>query len=136
MTVIAAILFLCVAAGLAAVGAKYAFGPAPADYHARMLRRGGAEIHAEVARVTGALNQALGASLFALAAAVAGLAVFGVLADAFWAKATLLAVLLIVGLPSLLTARRMQAETGVTTPARPIAALLGLSVAAFLISLV
>jgi hypothetical protein len=136
MTILAAILFLCSAAGLAALGARYAFGPAPTDYHAQILRRGGAEIHAEVVRVTGASNRVLGASLFALATAMAGLALFGVMADAFWAKATLLAATLILGLPALQIARRMQAETGVTTPVRPTAALIGVSVLAFVLSLI
>ena len=125
MLTLAVLLFLAVAVGLAALGARYALGPAPADYHAEILRRAGAEIHVEVVRGTRALNVVLGASLLALAAMVAFLAVYGVWADLFWAKLARLAGLLIVGLPTLSMTRRVQAETGVVTPSRPAAVLVG-----------
>lgn len=135
MLAVAVVLFLVCAAGIAALGAKYAFGPAPADYHAEILRRGGAEIHAEVARVIGALNAALGAGFGGLSALMAATAVFGVAADLLWAKTALLASVLIVGLPTLAVTRRVQAATGATTPVRPTIALLAVGVVAFLLSL-
>jgi len=111
------------------------FGPAPADYHNEILRAAGAEIDATHQMIFGALNKALGSAMFALAIGIAAITLFGVNQDMFWAKATVVIMGIIFGLPSIMITYRVNQKTGVTTPWKPALALTVTLLIAFLLSL-
>lgn len=136
MLMIAVVLNLGAALGMAAIAAKYFFGPAPADYHNEILRAASAEIDSTHQMIFGALNKALGSAMFALTIAIAAITVFGVYQDMFWAKALVVIMGIIFGLPSTMITYRVNQKTGVTTPWKPALALTVTLLVAFLFSVI
>ncbi len=76
------------------------------------------------------------ASLYGVVAAIAALAVFCVGQGVFWAKATILAIAIVVATPIFLSTYRMERLTGVKTPWRPTLGLFGIEIAGFVLSMV
>lgn len=135
MLMIAVALDLLAAAGLCALAAKYTFGPAPADYHAEILRKAGHDIDETLKQLFRGINGALGGGFFALAAALAAMTLFGVYQDMLWAKLAVVVTGLLAGVPSALAVRSVELNTGVRTPWRPAVILIAVLVVAFLLSL-
>lgn len=135
MTQIAVILNLAAAFGLAALGAKYAFGPVPAPHHARMLSDAGVGLTDTLTRILKVLYLAMGASFIALALGIAMMAISAVGAGELWAGFTILAMGVIAGVPLTEMTRRTELATGVRTPWRQGYVLTGLIVLAFVVSL-
>ena len=136
MLMIAVALDLLAAAGLCALAAKYTFGPAPAGYHAEILRGAGHDVDETVKRLFGGINAALGGGFFALAAALAAMTLFGIYHDALWAKVAVVITGLLAGVPSALAVRSVEQHTGVKTPWRPAVILTAVLVVAFALSLI
>lgn len=115
---LASILLSLAALGAAIMGAKYAFGPVPALYHARILARDGADPGENVIMILTVLYRVLGGALFAVAAFVAYLAIGPVRDGNF--SATLIAVVagLCVAGPATLLPFRVERATGIGTPWR------------------
>lgn len=134
MLTIAVILNGICALGLFAIAGKYLAGPVPADYHAAILASGGRPVDDSLRTVIGALYKVMGSAIVALAGGIIALSVFGVWADLFWAKATILGMVLATGAPATLTAFGVARATGVRTPWLPAAVLTVLGVIAFIVS--
>lgn len=135
MLLIATLLFYAVAIGVAVLAAKYGFGAVPADYHREILTKSGQEASGSMLLILKALYRAVAAALFAVAIGIALVTFNGVYQDIGWAKLVVLAMVLIVGIPSTLITYEVEKASGVTTPWRAAAGLTGISVAAFLLSL-
>jgi len=136
MLLVSVILSLLAAIGTVAIALKYILGPAPAGYHREMIAAQGGEISDVVVKITWALNKVFGFSLVGIALAMAGLAIFGVYADIFWAKALLLLVGAAVCVPLAAVTFKMEKATGVKTPWRPAVIMLAITVTAFGFSIV
>ena len=134
MLIVAVILYLIVATGLVGLAAKYQFGPVPADYHAKILVLGGAEIGDNQMLVFGAVNKVFAALFLGLGLALVFLALGGVWADLMWAKLAILVVALAAGVMPTLAAAHLEKVSGVRTPWRAGAALTVLAVIASLLS--
>ena len=136
MLMIAIALDLLAAAGLCALAAKYTFGPAPAGYHAEIMRGAGHDIDETVKRLFGGINAALGGGFFALAVALAAMTLFGVYQDLLWAKLAVVVTGLLAGVPSALAVRSVELHTGVKTPWKLAVILMAVLVLAFVLSLI
>ena len=129
----AAVVLYCLAmAGMAAMALKYGRGPVPLDYHKDIL---GDQIPENVLTVIGALYRVFGAAMAGLALAGAALALGPLAQGAIWAKFVIFAVVLLVGVPSMIVPRQVENVTGVRTPWRVAAGLLAVSAVAFALSL-
>ena len=139
MLMIATLLYLLTAAGIALLAAKYAFGPIPAPHHAAMLAKAGEAPGEATLRVMAALYRVMAGALFGGGLAVLVLAWFGLgMGEAPaqpWAQASLPLIVLAIGLPATLTTWRTERATGIRTPWRAAAALTGLGLLAFVLSL-
>ena len=135
MLTIAVLLNGLCALGLFAMAGKYLTGPVPADYHATILEAGGHAPDDSLRTVVGALYKVMGSAMAAVAVGIVAVSVFGVWSGHFWAKATVLGMVLVVGVPSTLTAWRVARENRVKAPWIPAAALSLLGTIAFVISL-
>jgi hypothetical protein len=126
---ITALIFGLAALGLAALAAKYLFGPAPADYHRQILSHDGVSDVAPLRHLFRALYVIIGAALLSVALGVGALAAGPVLAGSVQAVATATGMALVAGVPSGVVAWQAERRTGVRTPWRPAVALTGLVVA-------
>lgn len=135
MLLAAVILNFVIALLLALLGGKYLRGPAPTDYHEEILKAAYAEITNAHKGVFRALNVVVGAGFYAQAIVVFLVTYFGVWDDIFWAKCVVLLSALICGIPATLAAQQLEKHTRVTTPWRPGIGLLGLTVVAFILSI-
>lgn len=134
MLMISVILNLLVAAGLLAMGAKYVRAVPPMDYHAEIMS--GASVPDSVLKILGGLYKGMGGAFLGMGAGLVLLTVFGVAADVFWAKLTILVMALISGALAAQAAKTVEDGTGVKTPWRIAAGLTGLAILAFLMSLI
>jgi hypothetical protein len=125
---ITAALFGLAALGLAALAAKYLFGPAPADYHRQILSHDGMDDIAPVRRLFRALYVIIGAAFLSVALGVGALAAGPVLAGSAQAAAIATGMALVAGVPGGVVAWQAERRTGVRTPWRPAAVLTGLVV--------
>ena len=110
---------------------KYGRGPVPASYHREIM---GESIPENVLGVIRALYRVFGAALAALAVAGAALALGPLAQGAQWAKLVIFVVVLLVAVPSTLVPWQVEKATGVRTPWRIAAILLGVSTLAFVLS--
>ncbi|MCW7544518.1 hypothetical protein N7I30_11975 [Aurantimonas litoralis] len=126
-------LYLLVAAGVLAMAAKYAFGPAPAVHHDKALKAEGMES-------TVAMQIVLRAVYVPMAAACAALTVVVVLAlgpiwdGELWACVTATVAALVLGVPTSASSWWFEKRTGVRGPYRQAMALTALNVVAFLLA--
>ncbi|RBI84094.1 hypothetical protein DRV85_13890 [Rhodosalinus halophilus] len=125
---ITAALFGLAALGLAALAAKYLFGPAPADYHRQILSHDGMDDIAPVRHLFRALYVIIGAAFLSVALGVGALAAGPVLAGSAQAAAIATGMALVAGVPAGVVAWQAERRTGVRTPWRPAAVLTGLVV--------
>lgn len=126
---ISAILLGLSALGLAALGARYLFGDAPADHHVAILAHDGLSEVGPVQPLFRTLYTVLGSSFLAIALGVGTLAVGPILQGASWAAALAVGMALVAGIPSAIVAYRSEQRTGVRTPWRSAAFLTLLVVA-------
>lgn len=117
--------------GVVAMALKYGRGPVPASYHKDIL---GEPISENVLMVLNALYRVFGAALAALALAGAALAIGPLAQGALWAKFVIFAVVMVVAVPSTIVPRQVEKSTGVRTPWRIAAILMGVSAVAFILS--
>lgn len=134
MLIAGVLLNLLVALGLAALAAKYAFGPVPADYHASILTKSGYPIDPNQMLVFGAINKVFAGCFLALAIALAMLILFGVWHEMYWAKIATAVIAVVAGVPSSFSAYTVEQTSGVRTPWRSGALLCVLVLIAFLCS--
>lgn len=135
MLLLAALLFYAVAIGVAILAAKYGFGAVPADYHREILTKSGQEASGSMLLILKALYRAVAAALFAVAIGIALITFNGVHQDIMWAKLVVLAMVLIVGIPSTLITYEVEKASNVNTPWRAAAGLTNIAVIAFFFSL-
>lgn len=136
MLTISVVLYLIGNLAFAAFAAKYSFGPAPTDFHSDIMRAGGTEIDETLRNLFAAINQVLGGCFFALALAGGFLAIFGVYQNLLWAKVATVAIAAVSGMPSTVVAFRMEQKTKVRTPWRVGAALMGITLVAFILAII
>ena len=134
MLMIAIALFAICALGLCAMGAKYCFGPVPADYHLKIMGLSKSDLSPQQITVFSAIYRVMGAGFFALAIALASLSFFAVSLDLMWAKLTVLIVGLVAGIPALRITYSIHKKTGVETPWKPAAAIVIILLLAFILS--
>ena len=131
---IAASLYCLCAALAMRIGWKYATGPVPLDYHARILEKAGVTLDRAVSGLLLAQYRTLACALFALSFAVLAMAVFGVAQGALWARiATPVAIVIFTG-PVAAVGRKAERVTGVKTPWRIGMAVNVLAVIGFVLS--
>lgn len=131
-----ALIVNCVAAlGMIAGAEKYAFGPAPAAYHRAILGNALSSDDGRVQIVFRAIYRAIASGLLAAALAVLLLAFLAHDMGTFGAKLATVAVGATVMPPAFLVTRGVARETGRGTPWKSAAAVLGLLVLGFLVSL-
>lgn len=126
--------------GLAALGtlivaSLYLFGEVPMSYHRAILEKEGVALSPGLNLVMTTLCRVMGAGL--MASGVSGL-LFALNiqpADPVLIKMRPLLIGLIIGVPCVIYPRRVEAATGIRTPWRTAAALLGVLLVAFAISL-
>jgi hypothetical protein len=135
MLLTATVLFYAVAFGICVLAAKYGFGAVPADYHREILTKSGQEATGSLHLILKAMYRAVASALFAVALAIALITFNGVQQDVKWAKLAVLAVVLIVGIPSILITYEVEKVSGVNTPWRAAAGLTAVAMVAFLLSL-
>ena len=135
MLLIASTLFYAVAIGIIVLAAKYGFGAVPADYHREILGRAGQEASGSMHLILKAMYRATASALFAVALAIVLITFNGVQQDALWAKLTVLAMVLVVGIPSTLITYEVEKASGVNTPWRAAAGLTAIALLAFLLAL-
>ncbi|WP_137699677.1 hypothetical protein [Marimonas lutisalis] len=104
------------ALGAALMGAKYGFGPVPADYHAQIVEKDGAPPGTHLLLVLTALYRTLAGALFAVAILVAALALGPIRAGEVWAVLLAAVAGLCVAVPAALVPLRVERATGVGTP--------------------
>lgn len=136
MLMTAVTLNLIGALGLCLMGAKYCFGPAPAEYHLKVMGVSKSDIDKQQIIVFSAIYRVMGASFFAVAISLASLSWFGVSANFLWAKVTVLIIGLAVGVPAFATTYRVANQSGVETPWKPTVILLVVLIAAFILSII
>lgn len=110
---------------------KYGRGPVPASYHKDIM---GESVPENVLVVLHALYRVLGAAFAALALAGAALALGPLAQGVEWAKFAIIVVVLMVAIPSTIVPWQVEKSTGVRTPWRFAAILLGVSALAFVLS--
>ena len=132
----AVILNLIGALGLCMMGAKYCFGPAPADYHLKIMEVSKSDLDKRQAIVFTAIYRVTGASVIAVAISLASLSWFGVSANILWAKLIVLIVGMVVGLPAFAITYRVAKQTGVETPWKPTVIMLAILIVAFILSVI
>lgn len=115
------------------MGYRYIMAEPPLDYHGEILS--GTEINDPLVTILGALYKVMGGAFTALGVGMLLLTVFGVWADLFWPKLTILAMAGVSGWYAMMIPRAVETQTGVQTPWRIAAALLGLAVFGVLLSL-
>jgi len=124
-------LLLCVAVGGAiAMGAKYAFGPVPATYHAEIIAKDGATAGHHTLMVLEVLYRVMGSALISMAILMLFLALGPVRAGDMMALVVAVAAASVVAVPSGLVAYRIEKTAGVKTPWRVSAILQGVLVLA------
>ncbi|MEN3793924.1 hypothetical protein [Fulvimarina sp. MAC3] len=128
------ILYVLISLGLLGVGAKYAFGPAPAPHHEAALHADGV--------TTKSMMIVLRAVYIPMAAACAAVAfllvvlALGPIADGdSWASAVATSAALILGVPTSISSWRFEHLTGVRGPYRIVVVLTALSVLALALTL-
>lgn len=135
MLLAAVMLNFFVAFLLGLLALRYAFGPAPAEYHQEILAAAGAEVTGTHKGIFRALNVVVGAGFFAQTVVIATVTYFGVWSDVFWAKLLVLVLAVICGVPAMIAAQRLERHSHVTTPWRSGLFMLAVSVTAFVLSL-
>ncbi|MBU3028667.1 hypothetical protein [Paracoccus marinaquae] len=127
--------FYCVCAFLVlTIAWKYATGPAPLDYHARILDKAGVSVPRAVSGLLLAQYRTLAATILAFALAVIAIAIFGVTAGRVWARIAAPVCILVFSLPLAQIGRKAERVTGVRTPWRLGAVTSGIAILAFLLS--
>ncbi len=128
-------ILLCIAAlGVAGLAAKYLLGPAPADYHIKILQHDGVDVTDGHKRVFRALYLVLGCMALSLASILAILALIPIAQDMFWAKLAVLIIGVITAVGACGVPYRVEKETGVRTPWRPAACIIVILIVAVLMS--
>ncbi len=128
---VAVILYCLVMVGVVAMALKYGRGPVPASYHKDIM---GDQIPENILGVLHALYRVLGAAFAALALAGVALALGPLAQGAEWAKFVIFAVVMLVAVPSTMVPWQVEKATGVRTPWRFAAIMLGVSALAFVLS--
>ena len=131
MLYVSVILYCLAMAGTAAMALKYGRGAVPLDYHRNII---GDPVPENVVIVVHALYRVFAAALAALALAGTALALGPLAQGAVWARLVIFAVVLLIAVPSMLVPRQVEITTGVRTPWRAAAMLLGVSALAFVLS--
>ncbi|MGB7336350.1 MAG: hypothetical protein WBD01_11230 [Salaquimonas sp.] len=127
-------LYILVSIILLAFAAKFILGPAPADYHQKIIEASGAVIEEGHRKVFRAVYQVMGGSFIALAISIIGLAIFGVLNGVVWAKFLIFCVGLFASVSAMIVTRAMEDRTGVKTPWKAAAMLTVILALAFILS--
>ena len=127
------LVFLLTAVGVLVMAYRYITATPPLDYHGDILS--GTAMTDETLTILGALYKVMGGAFAALGAGLILLTVFGVWADLFWPKLTILLMTGIAGWFATTVPRRVEARTGVRTPWRITAGLVALSALGFVLSL-
>jgi hypothetical protein len=136
MLMTAVILNLIGALGLCLMGAKYCFGPAPAEYHLNVMSVSKGDIDEQQRIVFSAIYRVMGASFFALAISLVSLTWFGISANILWAKLAVLITGAVIGIPAFSITYGVAKQTGVDTPWKPAAIMLVIIVVAFILSII
>lgn len=115
------------------MGLRYYMAEPPLDYHAELTKAD--HFGEQTLMVLGVMYKVMGGSFAALGVVLGLLTLFGAWSGLFWAKATIVSGAVIAGAISSGAARGVERSTGVRTPWRIAAALTGLAVIAFALSL-
>ncbi|MGB1695392.1 MAG: hypothetical protein ACPHFU_02905 [Paracoccaceae bacterium] len=108
MQILSLILLLAAAFGVFILAMKYLLGPAPAGYHAEILKADNIEI----------INIVFASSFLAISFAIASLSWYAFQSLLQWPLVIAVFVALLAGLPSAEIARRMEQKSNVRTPWR------------------
>ncbi|MEF2554384.1 hypothetical protein VQ042_24235 [Aurantimonas sp. A2-1-M11] len=128
------VLYLLVAAGVLAMAAKYAFGPAPAAHHDKALKADGTEPTMATQIVLRVVYIPMAAACAALAVVVVVLALGPIRNGEFWACTTATVAALVLGVPTSASSWWFEKSTGVRGPYRDVIALTALNIVAFLLA--
>ncbi|MCC1491041.1 hypothetical protein [Cognatishimia sp. F0-27] len=135
MSLVVLILHLAVVAGVAFFALRFLREKAPLDYHAAMMAAEGTIPKPNLLAILTALYRGLGAAYAALGLVTLRFAVEGFQEGTLWPAATIALLTAIGGVPLALAARQAEAQSGVRTPWRAAAALVGLAILALLVAL-
>ncbi len=97
---------------------KYLLGPAPAGYHAEILKADNIEITGILPTLFRAINIVFASSFLAISFAIASLSWYAFQSLLQWPLVIAVVVALLAGLPSAEIARRMEQKSNVRTPWR------------------
>jgi hypothetical protein len=122
------ILFYIVAAGIAALGARYAFAKVPTGYHAAVYKSTGAALNDSTLVVLSGLYRVVGGISFALALAIAGITALLLPAAPKEASVLIGLCALLAGLPSGLIAYQIARKYDVNSPWKPTLGLTALAI--------
>ncbi len=114
MQILSLILLLAAAFGVFILAMKYLLGPAPAGYHAEILKADNIEITGILPTLFRAINIVFASSFLAISFAIASLSWYLLQ----WPLVIAVVVALLAGLPSAEIARRMEQKSNVRTPWR------------------
>lgn len=118
MDILAGLLFLAAAGGCAALGAKYALGDVPLDYHRKMLEARGASVTPEITHVLTAMYGVAGSAAIGLAIVTAGLAILGTMMGSALSSLVICAAGLTALVQPVRIGKLVEEATGVRTPWR------------------
>lgn len=124
-------LYLLVAAGVLAMAAKYAFGPAPAVHHDKALKAEGMEPTVAMQIVLRTVYVPMAAACAALTVVVVVLALGPIWDGELWACVTATVAALVLGVPTSASSWWFEERTGVRGPYRQAMALTVLNIVAF-----
>jgi len=109
---------LAAAFGVFILAMKYLLGPAPAGYHAEILKADNIEITGILPTLFRAINIVFASSFLAISFAIASLSWYAFQSLLQWPLVIAVVVALLAGLPSAEIARRMEQKSNVRTPWR------------------
>lgn len=134
---ILAIILNCVAAGMLFLGAaQYLLGSVPADYHAEILEKEGAELSPHLIGILASLYRSLAATMAALGLMILVLTLGPVARDAIWAQGLVAMSGSLFAAAATLGPLAIEGETGVRTPWRAGMAFGAVIFLAFLLALI
>ena len=134
MLIAGVVLYLLVAAGVLAMAAKYAFGPAPAAHHEKAIRADGTEPTIATRIVLRVIYIPMAAACAAFAVVVIVLALGPIREGELWACITATVAALVLGVPTSASSWWFEKSTGVRGPYRVAMGLTALNVVAFLLA--
>ena len=118
MQILSLILLLAAAFGVFILAMKYLLGPAPAGYHAEILKADNIEITGILPTLFRVINIVFASSFLAISFAIASLNWYAFQSLLQWPLVIAVVVALLAGLPSAEIARRMEQKSNVRTPWR------------------